>query len=152
LYKYNVTHNKKTKHTYLVRKAKNPKNNRVANLTFGCIPKEWAFIFEHLQCMQQDPACNEFMEALLPSWLMKKQSLGLSDFPLFIMYPQLTALPIDFALNSKFRNEFKKAKEKRKQLLEVGYKQEKILEWLTEESSTKKERKYIADNPKMLFL
>ncbi|MGU9545634.1 PcfJ domain-containing protein [Bacillus cereus] len=152
LYKYNVTHNKKTKHTYLVRKAQNPKNNRIANLTFGCIPKGWAFIFEHLQYMQQDPACNEFMGALLPSWLIQKQPLSLSDFPLFIMYPQLTSLPIEFALNSNFRNEFKKAKEKRKQLLEVGYKQEKILEWLTGESSTKKERKYIADNPKMIFL
>lgn len=48
LYRYNITYNKKTKNTYIVKKSNNPNNNRIANISLGKIPKSWTFINEHL--------------------------------------------------------------------------------------------------------
>ncbi|MBU4643033.1 PcfJ domain-containing protein [Bacillus toyonensis] len=152
LYRYNVTHNKITKQTYLVRKASNPKNNKIANITFGSLPTKWSLIWPHLQFIEQDLAWKEFREKLVPSWFDFDRVSGISQFPLYLRYPHLSLLPFGLTLNGKFRQELKKAKRKREQLSDVPIKQIEVLEWFAGKRVTKKERKILIDNPNLIFV
>ncbi|MGR6012314.1 hypothetical protein ACT7CV_15340 [Bacillus paranthracis] len=152
LYRYNVTHNKITKQTYLVRKASNPKNNKIANITYGCIPKKWALIWSHLEYIEQDSVWKEFRESLLPSWFDLDKVSGIRQFPFYLRYPQLGMLPLELTLNIKFRQELKKARGKREELLTIPTKQIAVLEWLTDKRITKIERKILLENPNLIFM
>ncbi|MED1305332.1 hypothetical protein BK704_34585 [[Bacillus thuringiensis] serovar konkukian] len=152
LYRYNVTHNKITKQTYLVRKASNPKNNKIANITYGCIPRKWSLIWSHLEYIEQDSAWKEFRESLLPSWFDLDKVSGIRQFPFYLRYPQLGMLPLELTLNIKFRQELKKARGKREELLTIPTKQIAVLEWLTDKRITKIERKILLENPNLIFM
>ncbi|EOP78923.1 hypothetical protein IGM_06530 [Bacillus cereus HuB4-4] len=152
LYRYNVTHNKITKQTYLVRKASNPKNNKIANITYGCIPRKWGLIWSHLEYIEQDSVWKEFRESLLPSWFDLDKVSGIRQFPFYLRYPQLGMLPLELTLNINFRQELKKARGKREELLTIPTKQIEVLEWLTDKRITKKERKILLENPNLIFM
>ncbi|QWI47366.1 PcfJ domain-containing protein [Bacillus mycoides] len=152
LYRYNVTHNKITKQTYLVRKASNPQNNKIANITYGCIPRKWGLIWSHLEYIEQDSVWKEFRESLLPSWFDLDKVSGIRQFPFYLRYPQLGMLPLELTLNIKFRQELKKARGKREELLTIPTKQIEVLEWLTDKRITKKERKILLENPNLIFM
>ncbi|HDX9654907.1 TPA: PcfJ domain-containing protein [Bacillus wiedmannii] len=151
-YEYNITHNLETKHTFLVRKSRKRKNNLFSNITFGCVPVQWKFIFEHMRYMQQDETFKQFVSDLLPPWFPEKQELKVNEFPLYLLYPQLMILPSRISTNRRFRHHLKKDRKKRKALKYLTYKQKDILHWATGFETTKAERKLIYAEPQLLFL
>ncbi|WP_242431116.1 hypothetical protein [Bacillus cereus] len=89
-----------------------------------------------------DPAWKEFREGLVPSWLNIEKLSGIRHFPFYLRYPQLGVLPFELTLNVKFRQELKKARGKREELLTIPTKQIEVLEWLTDKRITKKKGKF----------
>lgn len=147
IYRYNITHNKQTKQTYLIRKSQNPKKNRIANITFGACSFTWKFVSEHVQYIEQTEAYQDFLQAILPTWFSEHPKLRVMQFPILLRYPQLMLLPLKFMEYSNFRFQVRDNKYKREQLAQLPYKQSELVEWLFDKKVSKKERKLLFENP-----
>ncbi|EOP78682.1 hypothetical protein IGM_06633 [Bacillus cereus HuB4-4] len=152
IYRYNITHNKQTKQTYLIRKSQNPKKNRIANITFGACSFTWKFVSEHVQYIEQTEAYQDFLQAILPTWFSEHQKLLVMQFPILLRYPQLMLLPLKLTEYSTFRFQVRDNKYKREQLAQLPYKQSELVEWLFDKKVSKKERNLLFENPRVWVL
>ncbi|QWI46902.1 hypothetical protein EXW55_28940 (plasmid) [Bacillus mycoides] len=152
IYRYNITHNKQTKQTYLIRKSQNPKKNRIANITFGACSFTWKFVSEHVQYIERTEAYQDFLQAILPTWLSEHQKLRVMQFPILLRYPQLMLLPLKFTEYSTFRFQVRDNKYKRERLAQLPYKQSALVEWLFDKKVSKKERNLLFENPRVWLL
>ncbi|MBU4642765.1 PcfJ domain-containing protein [Bacillus toyonensis] len=152
VYRYNITHNKQTKQTYLIRKSQNPKKNRIANITFGACSFTWKFVSEHVQYIEQTEAYQDFLQAILPTWFSEHPKLSVMQFPILLRYPQLMLLPLEFTEYSTFRFQVRDNKYKREQLAQLPYKQSELVEWLFDKKVSKKERNLLFKNPHVWVL
>lgn len=152
LYQYNISHNKKTGYTYLLKKSKNPKYNKLANLSLGSLPVRWKLIGEHLDYIEQDPVFEEFAKQLLPDWFTIPGSVKVNELALYLRYPQLGLLPYEAVSSILFRVAFRKEKRKREELSRLPFKEKVLINWLLDASITKRERKYVYQYPHLLSL
>ncbi|MGN7241058.1 PcfJ domain-containing protein [Priestia megaterium] len=152
LYQYNISHNTKTGYTYLLKKGKNPKYNKFANLSLGCLPLQWSLIREHLAYMEEDPLFKEFAKQLLPEWFDIPESFCVNDLAVYLRYPQLGLLPYEVTSSLSFRDELRKAKKKRKELPNLPFKRKAIINWFFDIPVTKREQKYICEHPHLFLL
>lgn len=152
IYRYNITHNKQTKQTYLIRKSQNPKKNRIANITFGACSFTWKLLAEHLQYIEQTDAYQSMLQTILPTWFSEYSNLSVMHFPILLRYPQLMLLPIELTEYSHFRFQLRDNKEKRAQLPQLPYKQNELMKWLVDKKLAKKEQKILFENPHLLVL
>lgn len=150
VYKYNITYNKLSKQTYLIRKHQNPKNNRIANITFGTFPFKWKLLKEHLRYMEQEKAFQCFIRQLFPSWFSAYEQLEIMQFPILLRYPQLALLPLELTEYSDFRFRLRDHQQKRKQLEQLPQKQNELIEWLLNVHVSKKERKMLYEHPHLM--
>ncbi|EJR28898.1 PcfJ domain-containing protein [Bacillus mycoides] len=152
VYRYNITHNKQSKQTYLIRKYQNPKNNRIANITFGAFPFKWKLLKEHLRYMEQEKAFQCFLRQLFPSWFSAYERLKIMQFPILLRYPQLALLPLELTEHSDFRFQLRDHQQKRKQLEQLPQKQNELIEWLLNAHVSKKERKMLYESPHLIVI
>lgn len=152
IYRYNITHNKQTKQTYLIRKSQNPKKNRIANITFGACSFTWKLLAEHLQYIEQTEAYQSLLQAILPTWFSEYAKISVMHFPILLRYPQLMLLPLEFTEYSNFRFQVRDNKYKREHLAQLPYKQSELVEWLFDKKVSKKERNLLFENPRVWVL
>lgn len=152
LYQYNISHNTKTGYTYLLKKGKNPKYNKFANISLGCLPLKWSLIREHLFYMKEDPLFKEFAKQLLPEWFHIPESFCVNDLAVYLRYPHLGLLPYEVTSSLSFRDELRKAKKKRKELPNLPFKRKELINWLFDIPIPKREQKYICEHPHLFLL
>ncbi|MBU4642901.1 PcfJ domain-containing protein [Bacillus toyonensis] len=152
VYRYNITHNKQTKQTYLIRKSQNPKKNRIANITFGACSFTWKLLAEHLQYIEQTEAYQSLLQTILPTWFSEYAKLSVMHFPILLRYPQLMLLPMELTEYSHFRFQLRDNKQKRAQLPQLPYKQAELMKWLVDKKLAKKEQKILFKNPHLLVM
>jgi|GEM_PF-2855553 len=157
LYRYNITYNKKTKNTYIVKKSNNPNNNRIANISLGKIPKSWTFINEHLIYIENDSVFTEFKELLMHQstdyWAKDHSQLPkIREIGMYIKYPQISLLPEKFVKCWDFKYEFGKSLRSRKELEKLPLREKEILYWLTGKKSTRKERNLLRIEPNLIYV
>lgn len=157
LYRYNITYNKKTKNTYIVKKSNNPNNNRVANISLGKIPKSWSFINEHISYLENDSVFTEFKELLMHQstsyWVKDHSQLPkIREIGMYIKYPQIALLPKTFVNCWDFKYEFGKSLKSRKELEKLPLREKEILYWLTGKKSTRKERNLLRIEPNLIYV
>ncbi|WP_019392515.1 PcfJ domain-containing protein [Priestia filamentosa] len=152
LYQYNISHNKKTGYTYLLKKSQNPKYNKLANLSLGSLPLQWKLIGEHLTYIEQDPVFKEFAKQLLPNWFTIPEPLRVNELAFYVRYPQLGLLPYEATSSMLFRVALRKAKRKREELSHLPFKEKVMINWLLDAPITKRERKYVYQHPYLLIL
>ncbi|WP_353054177.1 PcfJ domain-containing protein [Bacillus thuringiensis] len=152
VYRYNITHNKQTKQTYLIRKSQNPKKNQIANITFGACSFTWKFASEHVQYIEQTEVYQDFLQTILPTWFSEHKKLRVMQFPILLRYSQLMLLPLELTEYSTFRFQVRDNKYKRGQLAQLPHKQLELVEWLFDKKISKKERNILFQNPHVWVL